>query len=192
MNKPNSYDETQAGTGDFTPVELGGHYGIIKNVLETNSKNGKPMVIVSIDFDQKDTQPAYFKDMYDNDDRNPKKWPYQATQYIVTEDNDGKCSRSFKGFCTAFEDSNGITVKWTGGEEWAKQFANKRIGVVFREVEEEYNGEVKTRRRIAWFCDYAKALDASVPKKKELQKPAPASVSSDGFMPIPDVDEVPW
>ena len=31
MNKPTAYDETQAG-GDFIPVELGAHYGVIKNV----------------------------------------------------------------------------------------------------------------------------------------------------------------
>ena len=31
MNKPNAYDETQAG-GEFTPVELGGHKLVIKQV----------------------------------------------------------------------------------------------------------------------------------------------------------------
>ena len=29
MQKPNNYDETQAG-GEFTPVELGGHKLVIK------------------------------------------------------------------------------------------------------------------------------------------------------------------
>ena len=42
MQKPNNYDETQAG-GDFQPVELGGHKLIIKQVSETKSKAGKDM-----------------------------------------------------------------------------------------------------------------------------------------------------
>ena len=42
MQKPNNYDQTPAG-GDFTPVELGGHKIIIKQVSETKSKNGKDL-----------------------------------------------------------------------------------------------------------------------------------------------------
>ena len=40
MQKPNNYDETQAG-GDFQPVELGGHKLIIKQVSETSQKPEK-------------------------------------------------------------------------------------------------------------------------------------------------------
>lgn len=51
MNKPNNYDNTQAA-GEFTPVELGGHKLIIKQVTETTSKNGKPMIVVLFDLHQ--------------------------------------------------------------------------------------------------------------------------------------------
>ncbi len=37
MQKPKSYEETKA-SGDFTPVELGGHRLIIKQVSETTTK----------------------------------------------------------------------------------------------------------------------------------------------------------
>ena len=43
MNKPNNYDNTQAA-GEFTPVELGGHKLIIKQVTETTSKIGRAHV----------------------------------------------------------------------------------------------------------------------------------------------------
>ena len=189
MNKPNNYDNTQANTGDFVPVELGGHYAIIRKAEERLSSTGKMMVVVEIDFDQKDTQPGYFQESYDRSDKEPKKWPYQGTQYIVTEDNEGNCSRSFKSFCTSYEDSNKTPISWNGGNDWAKQFTDKKIGVVFREVEEEYNGEVRTRRRIAWFCDYNKALDQNTPRKKELQKGS--SADPEEFMKVPS-DDIPW
>ena len=97
MNKPNNYDNTQAA-GEFTPVELGGHKLIIKQVTETTSKTGKPMIVVLFDFAPDDKQPGYFMEQFKNDIRPDKKWPNQATNYILTEDNDGNCNRSFKTF----------------------------------------------------------------------------------------------
>lgn len=190
MNKPNGYDDTQL-SGEFTPVELGGHTAVIMGLEERETKTGKPMVVVTIDFDRTDAQAGYFKESYDNDDRDGKKWPYQATQYIVTEDQGGKCSRSFKSFCTAWEASNTAKISW-GEKDWAKQFVGKKIGVVYGEVEEEYNGEVKTRRRIRWFCSYSVAAEATIPMKKFLQPPKVAAAAADGFMILPEEDSVPW
>ena len=85
MQKPNNYDETQAG-GEFTPVELGGHKLVIKQVNETKSKTGKDMIVVLFDFADDDKQPGYFMEQFQNDIRPDKKWPNQATQYILTED----------------------------------------------------------------------------------------------------------
>ena len=78
MQKPNNYENTQA-QGEFTPVELGGHKLIIKQVNETASKNGKPMIVVLFDFAQDDIQPGYFTEQFKNDIRPDKKWPNQAT-----------------------------------------------------------------------------------------------------------------
>lgn len=193
MQKPKNYDETTVG-GDFTPIVVGGHHAVIKSVKEQKSSTGKDMVVVAIDFAKNDAQAGYFKDQYDKDTRQEKKWPYQAVQYIVTEDNEGKCSRSFKGFITAFERSNNATTNW--GDKFVDQFKNKKIGVVYGEVEEEYNGEIKTRRRIRWFCEDAKADEASVPDKKYFNgSAAPASApKDDGFVNVPDGadEEIPF
>ena len=189
MQKPNNYDQTQAG-GDFTPVELGGHKLIIKQVSETKSKAGKNMIVVLFDFAPEDKQAGYFTEQFANDIRPDKKWPNQATQYILTEDNDGKTSRSFKTFCTCVEHSNtGFTTQW--GDNWGAQFKNKKIGGVFGIVEEEYNGERKKKRKLRWFTAFDKALDADVPAEKLLPSgvvmPKP---DADGFMNIPDgIDE---
>lgn len=183
MQKPNNYADTQVG-GDYTPIALGGHTAIIKRVEETTSKNGKPMIKVAIDFDGADSQPSYFMNSFKADTREDKKWPYQATQYILSEDNEGKCSRSFKSFITSVEKSNNAECVW--GEGFEKWFTNKKVGVVFGENEEEYNGEIKTRHRIRYFCDYSKAKEAAVPDKKYLTTtPATTTTATADFVNIP-------
>lgn len=195
MQKPNNFEETQAG-GDFTPVELGGHYGVIKNVSERTDKNGDPMIVVSIDFDKKDAQAGYFMEMFKKDVRPDKKYPNQATNYMTTE-RDGACTRNFKSFMKAYTDSNNISedkIKW--GEDFAAQFKNKKIGVVFGNVEETYNGETKLRRKIRWFCDFNKVADQKIPADKlessNTSKSTAASkpAGSEDFMKVdPNADE---
>ena len=58
----------------------------------------------------------------------------------LVEDNDGNCSRNFKRFITSFEHSNGVESIW--GDKFAAQFKDKKIGGIFGEVENEYNGKV--------------------------------------------------
>ena len=96
MKKPNNYDNTKA-QGEFTPVELGGHKLVIKQVSEKKSKNIKDMIVVFFDFAPDDSQPGYFSKQFADDIRPEKTWPNQATQYILVKDQDGNTSRSFKG-----------------------------------------------------------------------------------------------
>lgn len=192
MERPNNFENVQAG-GDYTPIELGGHHAVIMSVKEKLSSTGKNMVVVALDFAKNDKQPGYFKDQFDNDTRSDKKWPYQAVQYIVTEDSTGNCSRSFKGFITSFERSNNCKATW--GEKFVNQFKNKKIGVVYGEVEEEYNGEVKTRRRIRWFCEDGKVDGQSIPDKKYYaQSNSNTTTGGEDFVNVSDSteDEIPF
>ena len=113
MQKPKNYENTQA-QGEFTPVEFGGHRIVIKSVEERMSKTNKPMLVVFFDFAQGDKQAGYFTEAFKNDIRPEKKWPNQATQYILTEDDNGNCSRSFKTFVTCIEHSNKGFSCWKG------------------------------------------------------------------------------
>lgn len=196
MQKPNNYDNTQA-QGDFTPVELGGHKLVIKQVSETKSKNGKEMIVVFFDFAQGDSQAGYFSKQFADDIRPDKKWPNQATQYILTEDQDGNCSRSFKTFTTCVEHSNaGFATQW--GDNFGKQFKGKKIGGVFGIQMDYYEGKVKEKRVLRWFTSLDKVADAQVPNVSETQAyknhlngyPAGTTSGPDGFMNIPDgIDE---
>lgn len=193
MQKPNSFDEVVAN-GEYTPIEVGGHHAVIVSIKEQKSSTGKDMVVVALDFAKNDKQPGYFKDQFDKDSKSDKKWPYQAVQYIATEDSDGKCSKNFKGFITSFERSNNVTTNW--GNKFCEQFKNKKIGVVYGEVEEEYNGEIKTRRRIRWFCEDAKVETSAIPEKKVLNtNNVTASAPTDtSFMNVPEsvAEEIPF
>lgn len=189
MNKPNNYEETQAG-GDFTSVELGGHKLVIKQVSETKSKTEKDMIVVLFDFADDDKQPGYFAEQFKNDIRPEKKWPSQATQYILTEDADGKCSRNFKTFTTCVEHSNaGFTTQF--GDKFGDQFKGKKIGGVFGEQMDFYNGEEKKKRVLRWFIPSVKVADAAIPEMSETKafkekKNNGSATSADGFMNIPD------
>ena len=191
MNKPNNYENTSSGNSDFTPVALGPHYAIIKEVRETQSKSGLDMIVVYIDFDKVDEQAGYFAEQYRNDDREDKKWPFQGTQYVLSVGRDGSTTKAFKQFCSAWEASTGKEIQWGGA--FCKQFKNTQIGVNFGEVEEEYQGKVKTRRRIRWFFDTHKFDGQTVPEKKELPGVKETAPASNDWMNIPDgQDELPF
>lgn len=189
MQKPNGYDEAKA-QGDFTPVELGGHHLVIKQVEEMQSKNGQAMIKVSFDFATNDKQPSYFAEQFKSDIRQDKKWSNQATQYIMVYGDDGKTSRAFKTFTTCVEHSNtGFTTKW--GDNFCQQFKNKNIGGVFGEQMDYYNGKEIKKRVLRWFTSSDKVNDAQIPDVTETNaykqfKSNEAIASTDGFMSIPD------
>lgn len=189
MNKPNGYDAAQAG-GEWTPVELGGHYLIIKNVAEIKSSKGADMIVVSFDFAQSDKQPGYFMDAYKADARAEKKWPNQGTKYIMILDSrTGQTSRDFKSFITSVEKSNrGFVTQW--GDAFSGQFRNRLVGAVFGEVENEYNGIVRMRHELRWWCATGDVAAAKIPTPKYINTATPSgSAANTNFMDIPDTDE---
>ena len=192
MIKPENYENTPV-QGDFEKVELGGHKMIIKQVTETKSKNGQDMIVVLFDFDQTDAQAGYFMKSFKDDIRPDKKWSNQATQYILVNDNEGKTSKAFKTFCTCAEHSNaGFVINW--GDNWGEQFKNKKIGGVFGEQLDFYNGEEKKKRVLRWFVSLDKVADAAIPDVQETKaykdNKNNTSTGVTGFMNIPDgIDE---
>lgn len=200
MQKPTNYDKTQA-QGDWQPIEIGGHKLVIKQVSEKQSKTGKPMIVVLLDFAEDDKQPGYFSEQFANDIRPDKKWPNQATQYILVNGDDGNCTRNFKTFTTCVEHSNaGFQVQW--GDKFCQCFKGKKIGGVFGEQMDYYNGEEKKKRVLRWFVSLDKVADAAVPDMSETKAykeykqggGMSSSGTNDGWMNVPDIgeDELPF
>lgn len=196
MKKPNNYAETQA-QGEFTPVELGGHHLVIKQVNEKKSSTGKDMLVVFFDFAPNDKQSGYFMESFKNDIRPEKKWPNQATQYILSEDENGNCSKSLKTFCTCVEHSNNEYSCWKSDDTFDFDgIKGKRVGGVFGKQLDFYEGKEKTKRVLRWFVSEDKVEGAEIPQitetkaYKERGNNARPSVGADGFMNIPDgIDE---
>ena len=161
------------------------------------SRKNKPMIVVFFDFAPGDKQAGYFAEAFKNDIRPEKKWPNQATQYILTEDNEGNCSRSFKTFLTCVEHSNqGFTTQW--GDNFGKQFKNKLVGGVFGIQMDYYEGRGIEKRVLRWFVSQDKVEEAAVPMETETQAYknhingylSGSTPAGDGFMNIPDgIDE---
>ena len=86
MQKPNSYDTTQAA-GEFEPIKLGGHKMVIKQVSERQSQSGLNMIVILFDFADGDEQAGYFMKQFENDIRPDKKYPNAGTNYMVIDEN---------------------------------------------------------------------------------------------------------
>lgn len=195
MNKPVNFE--CVSTGDFTPITPGGHHLIIKQVKEQQSRSGKPMLVVAVDFAPTDSQPLYMSKLFESDIRPEKKWPHAGTIYVVSTDDKGQCTRNFKTFITSFEHSNGVQTVWGEGAQFTNQFAGKKIGGLFGIVEEEYNGERKKRCLHRWFCDDSRVDSARVPEPKLMDQgaaPVPAGSTTTqpgGFTPV-QLEDIPF
>ena len=171
---PTGYNDASASE-NFVPVALGGHYAVIKEVAERKTSTGKDMIVVAFDFSAKDQQPNYFSDRFASDTRDDKRWPFNGTMYVMVNDyaDQSKTSRNFKTFCVSVEKSNNFRIAW-GGSNWAQQFKGKQIGVVYGEVENEYDGRVSMQHRPRWFCSVDSVANAKVPAPRMLSGSAPA------------------
>lgn len=179
MNKPNNYENTQAG-GMYTPIELGGHVCQIIKVEEAVTRTGKEMLKIYLNTAQSDKQPQFYGQQYKADTRLAKKWG--CIYYLVTTDNMGNCSKSFKGFCTAVESSNsGFKIPW--GNNFCEGLKNKAVGAIFGEEEYQDNwGDIKVSRKPFFFCDVERVPSARIPNKRTLDGQQQYQASPQGFV----------
>lgn len=164
--KPKNYDEIEVNQ-DFTPIELGGHKGIIVGATEyTSPVSGNTSLKVAVDTDKDDRQPNYFTEQYKNDTREDKKYSNSAIKYVSLKE-DENCVKMLKAFITAVENSNpNFTYDWN---KEVDQLKGKKVGIVFA-LEEYQNdkGETKTIAKLNQFRSIDKVLDVKIPKVKKL------------------------
>lgn len=166
LKKPNGYDEVQLNE-DFTPIELGGHKGIIMGAEEyTSPVSGNTSLKISVDTSKDDKQPEYFAEQYRNDTREEKKWSNSAIKYVSLKE-DENCVRMLKAFITAVENSNnGFAYDWN---KEVDQLKGKKVGLVFGlEEYENDKGEIKTIAKLNQFRSVDKVDNVKIPKVKLL------------------------
>lgn len=133
MQKPKNYDNVQE-FGEFQPLDVGGHILKILKVEETVSKNGAPMVKIFYDTAENDHQPNYFKNRYDSDTRQEKKWGgvvYQLTESSRT----GEVAPGFKTFTESVKKSNSSSFQLVWDDTFCERFKGRLVGGVFRREE---------------------------------------------------------
>ena len=166
MQKPKLYDKIEVMEFDYTPIELGGHKGIIMKAEEyTSPQSGKTSLKVSVDTAKDDKQPEYFAEQYKNDNRIDKRWNNSAIKYISLGEEENQV-KMLKAFITAYENSNGCQFDW--GKDW-EQLKGKKIGIVFG-MDEYQNqaGELKTINKLREFRSIDKIDNIKIPKVKKL------------------------
>ena len=166
LKKPSNYDEIQVNE-DFTPIEIGGHKGIIKKVEEYTSQiSGNTSLKVEVDTDKTDKQPNYFQEQYDNNTNMDKKWSPSAVKFVSLKEEEN-CIKMLKAFITSVENSNnGFAFDW---EKDVNQLVGKKVGLIFGlEEYEDQEGKLKTARKITQFRSIDKVDNAKIPKVKLL------------------------
>lgn len=185
INK-NDYDRVQIGT--FEKLTAGGHKCIIKQAIETQSSTGKPMIVVSYDTTEEDTQPNYYMNDWMSREGDKKKW--RGTHNIVMGNE--YSMKNLKQLCTAIQDSNGMeedSFISEEGEVRLDAMKGLKVGIIFREEEYEpqsadykfKDGKWPTVTKSFMFCNYVEAFGRQIPKIKELGKPVPGVKKEDEF-----------
>lgn len=166
IKKPSNYDNVEAMEFDFTPIELGGHKGIIMKAEEyTSPQSGKTSLRVSTDTAKDDKQPEYFAEQYKNDTRIDRKWSNSAIKYVPLGEEESQV-KMLKAFITAYENSNNCKFDWN--KDW-KQLTGKKIGLVFgMEEYESQDGTLKTNNKLREFRSIDKVDNVKIPKVKKL------------------------
>ena len=166
LKKADNYDEIEVNQ-EFTPLELGGHKGIIKKVEEYTSEiSGNTSLKVAVDTDSTDKQPHYYQEQFDNNTNADKKWSTGATKYVSLKEDENSV-RMLKAFITAVENSNpNFTYDWNKD---INQLNGKKVGLVFGwEEYEKQDGSIGTATKLTQFRSIDKVDNVKIPKVKLL------------------------
>lgn len=186
------YAETTGfGQSDYKPLPKGGYICRIIMVEETKSSTGKPMLHIAFDIVEGEYT-GYFMNLYqmrkkkNTDPLKEIKYPFEGQKWIMLNDYEdpSKTSRQFKGFCTAVEDSG--TEIWNLNKELVlANIKGAEVGVVYQNVEQEYNGGTSWRA-VPWAFRSIESIatgDYFVPE----DKPLPTTYNT-GFEPTTSAD----
>ena len=186
MQKPQDFEKVQA-FGGFTPIEVGGHICVIKKVEEVTSKTGKAMIRISLDTDKTDSQPNYYMDSWNNDNRPTKRWGCIVNQLVFDKDNN--TSRGFKTFVEMVEQSNnGFKVQW--GDNFVNCFIGRLVGGVFGREEYLNNyGESKFATKCTGFRSVQDVKEGKVEAPKDKLLNSNGSPAANNWSDVTPVDD---
>ncbi len=187
MRKPADFDNIQA-FGEFTPLELGGHILVIKQVKEIKDENGNTTrVDIAFDTHTTDKQPDFYKDQYRRDTRPKKNWNGVKSEWPYTRV--GATNPFFKKFIDSVKASNkNFELGWE--ERFEPCFKGMLVGGVFGREQYLKDGQLKVIIKCVEFRS-VEAIKAGVkvPADKMIDG---SSNGTDDLIPVHDDGDSPF
>ena len=194
------YDETKeaAKYSGSERLPIGAYVCEIKNVKYVAGENGNSdRIDILFDITDGDYK-NFFKNQYDYDQREDKKWKGRKSIYVPKDDGteqDGWTKNSFAKWVNGFEDSNS-GYKWDWKED---KWKGLKVGIVFGETGTVIDGKEILYTEPRFACDIKKVKDGTAPKAKFVAKKGYTGNKSDStsgsdFMNIPEgtEEEIPF
>lgn len=200
MKAINGFDKVQAFT-ERVKLPAGGYIAkcIGAKVVTYSGKNGNPdfeKLEIAVDITEGEFA-DYYKNDYDANTTEDKKWKGVCRLYVPTDDGSEKdelTKRRLKGMTMAFEDSNS-GYHWDWDETKLKGL---KVGILVRDKEWEFNGKTGFAPEIISFTSVQNIRDGKykVPNTKYLNGSSPANASTtaapDTSATAPADDEYPF
>lgn len=213
MPFPTGYEEAKVFEG-YEKLTPGGHKCTIRSMSFKFSKAGNYMIEMELDTSKEDTQPTFFLNKYIADNQAGRDPVWRCVHRIIVDERvtnrDGQAYgiSNLKQINTAVKDSNDgneVNDKFyviaadaegkmqdplviTNQRRFCEQFANKKIGVVFREEEygDPVTGELRVSVKPVRLCNYEKAFEQKVPDRKRQE---PKATGNEQWMQVDLSDE---
>lgn len=197
MKPTNNWSTTQASTGStqYPKIPVGG-YGFTVLKAEAVESNGKEYINLYVDVSDNSDYNGHFMALLNRRkeaaERNHNPMPkYPCIYRCRTTDDEGNTSPRFKGLITTIEKSNpGFTWSWD-----EKALKGKKVGIVLREEEYDFNGNHGFAIKPYYVCKYSEAAAQPIPEKKLLDKKPnrnPFAVTAAPAMVEADDDDLPF
>lgn len=201
MKAFNGFDEAKKAAQYTGSAKLpaGAYIAEIKNVKYDNGQDGKSdMITVLFDIAEGEYK-DFFKEQYDNNTNDDKKWKGRSVIYVPVDDGsekDGWTKNSFAKWTNSFEASNpGYAWDWD-----ENKWKGKKIGLVFRETGTVIDGKEVVYTEVAFPTDVETVRSGKAPEAKFKKRNGytgngvASNASNDGFMDIPagSAEEIPF
>lgn len=167
MKKFGGYDEAKKNAQYSASEKLpaGAYVARIMGVRYEAGEDGKSdRIAVQFDIEEGEFK-NFFKNQYDANTSEDKKWKGRATVYVPTDDGserDGWTKNAFAKWTNSLEDSNpGYAWDWD-----ENKWKGKLIGLVFRNAGTVIEGREVTYTEVAFPIDIKTVKDGKAPEAK--------------------------
>lgn len=189
MKKFNNYAETQSYQ-EFKKLPVGGYVFKVQQVRFEEGTNGNSdRIILAGDIDEGDYK-GYFKEQFDGNTSENKKWKGIITIYCPKDDGsekDGWTKRAFKTIMENFEASN-PGFHWNWDETKLKGLV---IGAIYGEINTVIDGnQIKyVGQRTTTTVDNIRAGAYSIPKPQYKNGASETPSTTEDFISVSSDDE---